>query len=160
MIVTGQEVVMGEVAWWMVRISPELGSGGGAAPAVAHVIKDDVERLTAFTADTLTLVQVRLEGCGLDMKSPTFYAPLLLSGHQLAFGTADRPMWEHLLNSDRSFSDALSTVHVFPSARSGKICAVHGHKTDKCPGRLNHTQRRRFWAERVWANGNRRPKHE
>ena len=150
---------MGEVAWWMVRVNPELGSGSSADPVVVGVTKDDVGRLTGLAADALTLVQVSL-GCGLGLKSPAFPAPLLSPSHQLAFGMVDRLAWEDLVNSDQSFNNVLSVLHLLASARSGEICSAYGSKPDKCPGQLNHTQRQRFWAKRFWANGNRRPEHE
>ena len=146
---------MGKATWWMVRVSSEPGgSGGGAAPVVVGVTKDDVGRLTGLAADASTLVQVSL-GCALGLKSPALPAPLLLPGHRLAFGTVDRLAWEDLVSSDRSFNDALSVLRFLASARSGETCSAYGSKPDKCPGQLNHTRRRRFWAD-----GNRRSEHE
>ena len=151
---------MGEVTWWMVGASPEPGGGGdGAAPVVAHVVKDDVGRLTGLAADARTPVQVSL-GCGLALKPPAFPAPLLLSGHPLAFGMAGRLAWEHLMDSDQCLSDALFTSRFLASAHRGNPCPAHGSKPDQCPGRINHTQRRRFRAERVQAAGNGGPEYE
>lgn len=147
---------MGEVAWWMVPISLALGDdGSGTTPAVSHVTKDGVGQLTGFAADTLTLVQFILGVCCLVMRSSAFHASLLLLGHQAAFGMADWLTWEDSVNSDQSFRDALSSVHVLPSARSGKVCFVCGNKPEKCPGQLNHTG-----CSRAWVDGNGRSEHE
>lgn len=74
--------------------------------------------------------------------------------HQLVFGMADRPVWEHLVNSGQSFSDALSAFRSLPNACSGKVCAAaEGSRPDKYSGLLNHTWMAKVlvpWKQEVW----------